>query len=152
MSNVLPSHIPVQTKPDVIAGDAWKNVCRRLRAELGEDVFTSWFARLELDGVEGDHAQLSVPTRFLRSWLQSHYNEKLMAIVASEIPQVARVSIGMRTAAKPVMLFFVKGEATVGLVNDVQEAQIGTWIHIPASLKHSIKAKTPVVMLLVLLK
>ena len=103
MSNVLPSHIPVQTKPDVIAGDAWKNVCRRLRAELGEDVFTSWFARLELDGVEGDHAQLSVPTRFLRSWLQSHYNEKLMAIVASEIPQVARVSIGMRTAAKPVM-------------------------------------------------
>src|SRR3978361_1920464 len=56
------------------------------------------------------------------------------------------------TAAKPAMLFFVKGEATVGLGADVQEAQTGTWVHMPAALKHSIKAKTPVVMLLVLLK
>ena len=56
------------------------------------------------------------------------------------------------TAAKPAMLFFVKGEATVGLGDDTQEAQAGTWVHMPASLKHSIKAKTPVVMLLVLLK
>ena len=56
------------------------------------------------------------------------------------------------TAAKPAMLFFVTGEATVGLGDDVQEAQAGTWVHLPANLKHSIKAKTPVVMLLVLLK
>jgi quercetin dioxygenase-like cupin family protein len=56
------------------------------------------------------------------------------------------------TAAKPAMLFFVKGEASVGLDRDVQEAQAGTWVHMPANLKHSIKAKTPVVMLLVLLK
>lgn len=56
------------------------------------------------------------------------------------------------TAAKPAMLFFVKGEATVGLGDDVQEAQTGTWVHMLANLKHSIKAKTPTVMLLVLLK
>lgn len=56
------------------------------------------------------------------------------------------------TAAKPAMLFFVKGEATLGLGDDVLEAQAGTWVHMPAGLKHSIKAKTPVVMLLVLLK
>ena len=55
-------------------------------------------------------------------------------------------------AAKPAILFFVKGEATVGLGDGVQEAQAGTWVHMPAGLKHSIKAKTPVVMLLVLLK
>ena len=56
------------------------------------------------------------------------------------------------TASKSAMLYFVKGDATVGLGNDVQEAQTGTWVHMPAGLKHSIKAKTPVVMLLVLLK
>jgi quercetin dioxygenase-like cupin family protein len=55
-------------------------------------------------------------------------------------------------AAKPAMLIFVKGEATVGLGDDIQEAQTGTWIHMPAGLKHSIKDKTPLVMLLVLLK
>lgn len=56
------------------------------------------------------------------------------------------------TSAKPAVLFFMKGEATVGLGDDVQEAQAGTWVHMPAGLKHSIKAKTPVVMLMVLLK
>jgi quercetin dioxygenase-like cupin family protein len=55
-------------------------------------------------------------------------------------------------AAKPAMLYFVRGEASVGLGDDVEEAEAGTWIHMPASLKHSIKAKTPVVMLLVLLQ
>ena len=56
------------------------------------------------------------------------------------------------TASKPAMLFFVKGEASVGLGDDVKNAQPGTWVHMPAGLKHSIKAKTPVVMLLVLLR
>src|SRR3984957_19336611 len=56
------------------------------------------------------------------------------------------------TAAKPAILFFVKGEATVSLGDDVKEALAGTWVHMPAGLKHSIKAKTPVVILLVLLK
>jgi quercetin dioxygenase-like cupin family protein len=56
------------------------------------------------------------------------------------------------TVAKPAMLYFVKGEARVGLGDDVQEAQTGTWVHMPANLRHSIEARTPVVMLLVLLK
>ena len=47
------------------------------------------------------------------------------------------------TAAKPAMVFFVKGEATLGLGNDVQEAQAGTWIHMPANLKHSIRQRRP---------
>ena len=56
------------------------------------------------------------------------------------------------TASKPAMLFFVKGEAVVGLGDDAKEAQAGTWVHMPAGLRHSIRAKTPVVMLLILLK
>src|SRR5947209_167679 len=56
------------------------------------------------------------------------------------------------TASKPAMLIFVKGEAVVGLGNDVKDAVAGTFVHMAPGLKHSIKAKTPVVMLLVLLK
>ncbi len=56
------------------------------------------------------------------------------------------------TAAKPALLFFVQGSAQVGLGDDTREAQAGTWIHMPAHLKHSILARTPVVMLLILLK
>jgi quercetin dioxygenase-like cupin family protein len=56
------------------------------------------------------------------------------------------------TASKPAMLLFVKGEATVGLGNDKKDAQPGSWVYMPAGLMHSIKAETPLVMLLVLLK
>jgi quercetin dioxygenase-like cupin family protein len=56
------------------------------------------------------------------------------------------------TAAKPALLFFVTGEATPGLGDDTKEARPGTRVHMPAHLKHSVKAKTPGVMLLVLLK
>jgi quercetin dioxygenase-like cupin family protein len=48
------------------------------------------------------------------------------------------------TVAKPAMLFFVKSEATVGLGDEVKKAQPGTWVHMPANLKHSTKARTPV--------
>ena len=43
-------------------GKAWGQACRRLRAEVGEDVFNSWFGRLELEDVSGGVARLSVPT------------------------------------------------------------------------------------------
>ncbi|MFO0887845.1 MAG: cupin domain-containing protein [Isosphaeraceae bacterium] len=56
------------------------------------------------------------------------------------------------TSAKPAMLLFVTGEASVGLGDDVRDAVPGTWVHMPANLKHSIAAKTPAVMLLVLFK
>lgn len=56
------------------------------------------------------------------------------------------------TSAMPAMLFFVQGEATLGLGDDTHEARAGTWVYMPAGLKHSIKVKTPAVMLLVLLK
>jgi hypothetical protein len=36
--------------------------------------------------------------------------------------------------------------------DDTLEAKPGTWVHIPAGLKHGILARTPVVMLLMLLK
>jgi chromosomal replication initiator protein len=55
----------------------WERVRRKLRAELGEDVVASWFGSLELSGIEGGIAQLSVPTRFLKSWIDTHYAERL---------------------------------------------------------------------------
>ena len=56
------------------------------------------------------------------------------------------------TAAKPAMPFLVKGEATRTLGDDTLEAKLSTWVHMPKGLRHSIQAKTPVVMLLLLLK
>ena len=56
------------------------------------------------------------------------------------------------TASMPAILHFISGEATLKLGDDTVEAQPGTWIHMPPELKHSVQTKTPVVMLLLLLK
>jgi quercetin dioxygenase-like cupin family protein len=56
------------------------------------------------------------------------------------------------TASKPAILQIIRGEATLTLGEDTLEAQTGAWIHMPAGLRHAVKAKTPVVMLLLLLK
>ncbi|HEY8564813.1 MAG TPA: chromosomal replication initiator protein DnaA [Beijerinckiaceae bacterium] len=78
------------------ARETWTRVKRRLRAELGEDVFTSWFARLELETVIDGCACLTVPTRFLKSWIEAHYADRVLSVYRSEAPALARVSIGVR--------------------------------------------------------
>jgi quercetin dioxygenase-like cupin family protein len=56
------------------------------------------------------------------------------------------------TASMPAILQIVRGEAELGLGDDTVAAHAGAWVHMPAQLRHSVRAKTPVVMLLVLLK
>ncbi len=56
------------------------------------------------------------------------------------------------TASSPAIMHFLRGEADVSLGTDRHPATAGTWIHMPPQLPHSIRAKTPVVMLLLLLK
>lgn len=44
------------------------------------------------------------------------------------------------------------GESDVTLGSDKVVASAGTWIHMPAELPHSIRTKTPVTLLLLLLQ
>ncbi len=74
----------------------WRRIQSRLRAELGDDVFTSWFGRVELEGYDGRVVQMSVPTKFLRNWLQSHYSEKLITCCGSELGGVNRLEFRVR--------------------------------------------------------
>ncbi|MDZ4791095.1 MAG: chromosomal replication initiator protein DnaA [Hyphomicrobiales bacterium] len=74
----------------------WRRVQSRLRAELGEDVFTSWFGRVELDAYDGRIVQVSVPTKFLRNWLQSHYSERLLACCNEELNGASKLEFRVR--------------------------------------------------------
>jgi chromosomal replication initiator protein len=75
----------------------WPRVKERLRVEVGDDVYSSWFVRMELDDISGDTVKHSVPTRFLKSWIQSHYADKLLACWQAEQPAIARIEVTNRT-------------------------------------------------------
>src|SRR5437868_15304816 len=78
--------------------ECWLRVQQRLRAVVGEEIFTSWFAAMGHDAIEGDTVRLSVPTRFLKSWVQSHYADKLLACWKAELPSIRRIDLVHRSA------------------------------------------------------
>src|SRR5882757_3618703 len=80
--------------------DRWSRVKGRLRSSVGEDVYTSWFARMDLESVAPESVRLSVPTRFLKSWIQAHYGERVLSCWQAEMPEVERVELTVRTAMR----------------------------------------------------
>jgi quercetin dioxygenase-like cupin family protein len=56
------------------------------------------------------------------------------------------------SASTPAVIQFLRGEASLTLGNDTLDARRGTWVHMPAGLRHAVRARTPAVMLLLLLK
>ncbi len=79
---------------------AWQRVKQRLRAELGEDVFNSWFGRAEFEHADKSVVYVSVPTRFLKSWIASHYIERLLALWAEEREGTLQIEIVVRGSVR----------------------------------------------------
>ena len=80
--------------------ESWKRCVSRLRAELGEDIFASWFGRLELEAVVNGRARFTVPTRFLKSWIESHYRDRILAALSSEIGVVVDLTLAVRSSTR----------------------------------------------------
>jgi chromosomal replication initiator protein len=78
--------------------EIWVRVLARLRAIVGDDNFKSWFASMGLEAVDGDTVRISVPTKFLKSWVQNHYVDKLLAAWKAELDTVRRIDIVVRSA------------------------------------------------------
>ncbi|MBS0528648.1 MAG: chromosomal replication initiator protein DnaA [Proteobacteria bacterium] len=80
--------------------DRWSRVKGRLRSTVGEDVYSSWFARMDLESLQEESVHLSVPTRFLKSWIQAHYAERVLACWQAEMPAVHRIDLTVRSAMR----------------------------------------------------
>jgi len=84
------------TDPQQGFQERWQRIRKKLRAELGDDVYTSWFGRVELESINGATVHLSVPTRFLKNWLQSHYYDRLLICSRGEFPDTSRIEFRVR--------------------------------------------------------
>lgn len=78
-----------------------------------------------------------------------HQDERLKAVLFGF---AAGQELSEHISSKPAVMHFLKGEATVTLGDDAIEVGPGAWIHMAAGLRHSICTRTPVLMLLLLLK
>ncbi len=82
---------------------AWERVKVKLRTQLGEHVYSSWFASMEYEGLASGAAQLSVPTRFLKQWILSNYRDKVLGAWEEENAEVRSIEVNVRGASRCVV-------------------------------------------------
>lgn len=56
------------------------------------------------------------------------------------------------TSSYAVVVQIVQGQATITVGEDRHELGVGSWLHMEARLKHSVRANTPLMMLLTMHK
>ena len=71
----------------------WARVRGILRSEVGDASYRSWLKPLTLVSVEGGRVRISVPTRFMRDWVISHYGDRLRELWMDENPDVDSVDV-----------------------------------------------------------
>ena len=80
--------------------EAFERVKAQLKARLGGEVFSSWFGRMKLAEASKGVTRLSVPTAFLRSWINGHYLDLISELWKQEEPDVLKVEIIVRSATR----------------------------------------------------
>jgi chromosomal replication initiator protein len=80
----------------------FERVSARLKAQVGPDVFASWFGRLKLHSVSKSLVRLSVPTTFLKSWINNRYLDLITSLFQQEDAEILKVEILVRTATRGV--------------------------------------------------
>jgi len=95
----LVSKPEVPAKPEAAAQSCnarGEKVRAILRARLGEDIFSSWFASMEFEDFDGRVVRATVPVKFLKKWIQSHYADDLLQCCEAEFTGVERVDVALR--------------------------------------------------------
>ena len=112
----------------------------RLKAQVGPDVFASWFGRLKLHSASKSVVRLSVPTTFLKSWINNRYLDLITSLIQAEDESVLKVEILVRSASRKPQ---VEGSAAVSTqpaaVKKTSAQQLGQ----PASLPQAPAARAP---------
>lgn len=123
--------------------DQWVRVKGRLRTSVGEDIYSSWFARMDLESVHEDCVYMTVPTVFLRSWIQSHYTDRVLSCWQAEMPDVKRVNVAVRSAMRAVTP--VKDVVPVAEVRraDRPAAELRVGASAPVSASHDALGGSP---------
>ena len=78
----------------------WERARLRLRAELGDTIYNSWFGQLQLARTDEGGVFLTVPTKFLKSWIESHYADRIKAHLSAEFSGVDHVFIEVRSPSR----------------------------------------------------
>ena len=82
-------------------GEQWARVRGRLRADAGDAAYRSWLKPLTMVSVKKGVVRMSVPTRFMRDWIQGNYAERIQGLWQDEEERVQKVEIVVQPPPRP---------------------------------------------------
>jgi len=71
--------------------DAWSVTYTSMRNEFGEAVFRSWLKPMSLQAYYQGTMEISVPTRFMRDWIQTHYQDQILKLCQKQDATIERL-------------------------------------------------------------
>jgi chromosomal replication initiator protein len=78
----------------------WDNVQNDLRTEFGEAIFRSWLKSLTLQAYYHGTLEISVPTRFMKDWIASHYVARMLEMCTTKNADIRRIEIVVVASAQ----------------------------------------------------
>jgi chromosomal replication initiator protein len=108
-------------RPDHFA--RWERVRERLRSSYGEAIFKSWLQPLKLADVKNGQVMITVPTRFMREWILSHYADNILRFWCQEDQTVHSVDIFVK--AEPLAVAGANNAPQASPVQGLEAAMLG---------------------------
>lgn len=85
---------------DSLLNAQWARIRSKLRHEFGDATFRSWLQPLSIVTKRSGLLHLSVPSRFMRDWVVTHYLDRLKDLWVGENPEIGIVEIIVDTNVK----------------------------------------------------
>ncbi len=95
---------PENFQPTPEITNVWKTVYKNFRSEFGEAVFRSWLKPLTLQASYHGTLEVSVPTRFMKDWIQTNYAPRILEMCMDKDSNISRLEIVVIQKAMPIDL------------------------------------------------
>ncbi|HYD18464.1 MAG TPA: chromosomal replication initiator protein DnaA [Patescibacteria group bacterium] len=77
------------------AGQRFEQIKTLLQKEFGDTAYRSWILPIEAVSCAGGTLSLSVPTRFIRDWVKTHYADRMRSLWTQHFGAIARVEVAV---------------------------------------------------------
>ena len=78
--------------------DQWNQICGQLKNEVGDMAFDSWLKPLTPANFSDGVMNISVPTRFMRNWVVTHYSDRIHKIWEKKNPSIKAINFVVQPA------------------------------------------------------
>lgn len=90
-ANLIMKSMMFENKPNIT--DAWLQVKDQLRLKYGDATYKSWLSKLDLASLGNGQVILTVPTKFIREWIATHYGDGIKNLWQKVDPSILDLDI-----------------------------------------------------------